>query len=229
MQSPKRVHTALTASLEKKLLENIAIKLPLWITPDLLTLLSLFASLGIGISFIIGPLYKPAYFLAILFFTIHWFGDSLDGTVARIRKKQRPRYGYYIDHILDSISLFIILGSITISSITETAIWMWVLAGAVLIFIHGFLLASISKEFRLSFGWLGPTEGRILGIVLCLVIYFFGSPLLYELSYLNITVKITLMDAMGFFATFIIWSILIWQILTTAIKLHNDDIKKWKD
>ncbi len=224
----KRMHTALTSKFEKQLLEKIAGKLPLWITPDFLTLIALLAALAIGISFVLGPVYRNAYLLAILFFAIHWFGDSLDGTVARVRKKQRPRYGHYIDHMLDSISLFTILGAITLSGLTGTSIWMWVLAGAVLIFIEGFLFSSVSKEFHLSFGMIGPTEGRIFGIILCLILYFFGSPELTKLTYLNTTVNITLMDAIGFFATFVVWSILLWKILTTAYKLHKEDTKNWE-
>src|SRR5215471_11711434 len=95
-----RVHEAMTAGIEKRLLIWIAERLPAWVNSDHLTFLGAVAMLGTGACFWLGG---AALALVIPLLAVNWFGDSLDGTLARVRNRQRPRYGYYVDHVLDAI------------------------------------------------------------------------------------------------------------------------------
>ena len=106
-----RIHGSLLAAAEKRLLIWIARRLPRWINSDHLTVLGAVAMLGAGLSYVVAPKWAGALLVAVLMLAINWFGDSLDGTVARVRHHERPRYGFYVDHVLDAIGiLFLIAG-----------------------------------------------------------------------------------------------------------------------
>src|SRR3989344_9285404 len=109
----ERINLSLTAKAEQAILNFIAPKLPGFITPDSLTLLALIAAIGIGASYFYALQFRILYLAAALLYAVHWLGDSLDGKIARDRKIPRPRYGHYIDHILDSVSVAVILGGLT--------------------------------------------------------------------------------------------------------------------
>src|SRR5436305_15247559 len=99
----KRVHTSLLAAAEKRALIGIAYRLPKWVNSDHLTALGFVALVGAGGAYWAASREPLALLLVIVLLALNWFGDSLDGTVARVRNRQRPRYGFYIDHILDAI------------------------------------------------------------------------------------------------------------------------------
>jgi phosphatidylglycerophosphate synthase len=201
--------------------------MPSWVTPDMLTALAFFAAVGIAICFVAAPYWNFAYLTVAFLFFVHWFGDALDGTIARVRKIERPRYGHYIDHLLDSVSISLILGSLTISAITSTAIWLWALAGFLLIMIHTLLISSVLGEFHLSLGLIGPTEARAAGIFLSLLLFFTGNPILIpELDFWTVSVQITLIDLMGIFVGIAMWSLLIWRTAVTARMLDKMDRKR---
>ena len=222
----KRVQIALSSEIERKILVRLAKLMPSWISPDILTSIAFLAAVGIGISFVSASTWRPAYLIAVLLFVVHWFGDSLDGTLARVRKTERPRYGHYVDHFLDSISIAIILGSLTISALTGTAIWMGVLVGFLLIMIHLLLLASVIHEFHLSFGLFGPTESRFMGILLSIVLFLFGNPIIFEeLRILDVILKVRFLDLVGISAAIAIWSVLIWRFVKTLVLLDKLDRK----
>src|SRR5688500_15136964 len=106
-----RIHGSLLAGAEKRLLVRIAGALPRWINSDHLTALGAIAMLGAGLCYALAPAWPPALGLAVGCLAVNWFGDSLDGTVARVRRHERPRYGFYVDHVLDAVGiLFLILG-----------------------------------------------------------------------------------------------------------------------
>src|SRR5579871_6201099 len=97
----QREHGSFLASSEKKLLIWIARRLPAWVNSDRLTALGFISLVGVGASYCLARRSSSGFIFACIFFVLNWFGDSLDGTLARVRNCQRPRYGYYIDHILD--------------------------------------------------------------------------------------------------------------------------------
>ena len=102
-----RQQTSVLAAAEKRLLIYIARRLPAWVNSDHLTVLGGLGMLGAGASYWLSARYPAALLLVVVFLAINWFGDSLDGTVARVRNCQRPRYGFYVDHILDTIGALV--------------------------------------------------------------------------------------------------------------------------
>lgn len=157
-----REHRSLLAAAEKRLLIAIAARLPRWINSDHLTLLGLLSMPAAGLAFanIADATWgAPALALALL---ANWFGDSLDGTLARVRDRQRPRYGYYVDHVIDLAGTAALLAGMGASGLIEPAIALAVLAAYLLVSAETYLATHSVGVFRLSFGGIGPTELRLL-------------------------------------------------------------------
>jgi len=224
----ERVNLSITAKAEQAILNKLVRLVPRFISPDFMTVLALLAALGIGASYFYAPQYKILYLIAAALYFVHWYGDSLDGKLARYRNKQRPRYGHYIDHMLDSVSVAVILGGLTASAITFTASWLWVVAGFLLLMTHAFLKASATGKFELSLGVVGPTEARLIGIGFSILLFFTGNPRVLELISYGTVYPLTFLDIIGVVAATIIWVMLIVNILSTAKKLDKEDRKKWK-
>ncbi len=162
-QHAAREHTSITASAEKRLLIWIAQRLPPWINSDHLTALGFLSMLGAGLSYWYSAVDKVAGLsLAAVFLVLNWFGDSLDGTVARVRNVQRPRYGFYLDHVLDSIGSAFLITGLGLSDIMSMPIAMALLVTYLLVSIETFLATYALGKFEMSAGFFGPTELRIL-------------------------------------------------------------------
>jgi archaetidylinositol phosphate synthase len=157
-----REHRSLLAAAEKRLLIRIARCLPLWINSDHLTLLALISMVGAGAAFagIRTTAWSAVGFVAAL--AANWFGDSLDGTVARVRNHQRPRYGYYVDHVVDLAGTAALVGGMAASGMMTPTIAIAVLAAYFLVSAESYLATHSVGVFRISFGGVGPTELRIL-------------------------------------------------------------------
>ncbi len=158
-----REHSSLTASAEKRLLIWIAEHLPRAINSDHLTALGFLAMIGAGLSYWYASIDKPiGLSLVAVFLVLNWFGDSLDGTVARVRNLQRPRYGFYLDHVLDSIGSVFLISGLGLGDIMSFPISMALLIGYLLVSIETFLATYALGRFQMSAGFFGPTELRIL-------------------------------------------------------------------
>jgi archaetidylinositol phosphate synthase len=164
-QTARRVNRSLTATLEKRALQWMAERAPKWVTSDELTLLGLAAQVAAGVFYALSRYNRYALLAAIACIALNWLGDSLDGTLARVRNQQRPRYGFYVDHMVD------IFGSAALMCGLGFSGWLhWQTAIAMLI---AFLLLSSESYlatytlscFELSQGIFGPTEIRILLII----------------------------------------------------------------
>ena len=202
MEAPNiiREHASLTYQPEKRALQAIARHLPLWATPDFLTGVGIVGALILGASYLLSKNQPLFLLVAAGGWVIHWFGDSLDGTVARLRKIERPRYGHYLDHFVDSlVTLFIVL-CFAFSGYGRPFIWILVLIGYYLISIHSYLLTAVIGRLKLSYGLLGPTEMRIIFIFFS-VFLFFSNP---EFEILGINFTIADILGIGFFTLFLI-------------------------
>lgn len=157
----KRVTKSFTADWEKRNLPKMARALPAWVTPDHLTGLGLLASVGIGAGFILSYRSPLWLVLSIVSLFLHWVGDSLDGTLARVRKQERERYGYYVDRTADAISTVIICVAFGLSPYVSMASALLLAVGYLLLQIYAEICAYTSRKFPLSFGRMGPTEVRI--------------------------------------------------------------------
>jgi phosphatidylglycerophosphate synthase len=148
-----------TADLEKRLLIWMAKRLPAWINSDHLTSIGAAAMLGAGACFWAGG---DALWLVVPLLGLNWFGDSLDGTLARVRNRQRPRYGYYVDHVLDAIGFAALFGGLVLGRHMAAAIGLSLLAAYYLLLAEIALATHARGVFTISFFKLGPTELRIL-------------------------------------------------------------------
>jgi len=161
-QSAKRVHGSLTADAEKAALIWLAQRTPRWINSDHLTGLGVLAQLLAGASYALARWNRYALLLVIFFLAFNWLGDSLDGTLARVRNQQRPRYGFYVDHMVDSFGSFFLMGGLALSGYMHPAIAIALLIAFLLLSIQSYLATYTMSEFHLSFWRFGPTELRIL-------------------------------------------------------------------
>jgi archaetidylinositol phosphate synthase len=161
-KSAPRQQQSLLASREKKVLLWLAQRMPPSINPDHLTLLGFAAMFLAGLCYYLARS-DPRWLLAVIAcLAVNWFGDSLDGTVARFREKQRPRYGFYVDHIVDAFGTLFLLGGLGLSGYMSGYVAMALILAYYLVSIEVYLATYTIGVFKLSFGWWGPTELRIL-------------------------------------------------------------------
>ena len=157
-----RQHESLFAVPEKRLLIWIAHRLPRAVNSDHLTAIALIAMAGAGAAFAAARLWPPVLWLVVVALLVNWFGDSLDGTLARIRRSERPRYGFYIDHVLDIIGITFLLGGLACSGYMTPLVGLSALVAYLLVSAEAFLATAAHGVFRMSFLWFGPTELRIV-------------------------------------------------------------------
>ena len=157
-----RVLTSLTAPLEKRCLIWLAQRMPSWVNSDHLTALALASMFLAGASYTLASVSPVGLVLVVPCLALNWFGDSLDGTLARVRGHQRPRYGFYVDHIVDAAGTTALLGGLALSGYMSPLIALGLLIGYLLVSIEAFLATHCLGSFTLSFMKLGPTELRIL-------------------------------------------------------------------
>ena len=157
-----RLNTSLLAAAEKRTLVWIAHRLPRAVNSDHLSALGLAGMAGAGAAFAAGGSHRWALALVVVGLAVNWFGDSLDGTVARVRNRQRPRYGYYLDHTLDVLGTFFLFGGLALGGLMSPVIAIGLLAAYYAVMAEVFLATSVRGVFRMSFFGFGPTELRIL-------------------------------------------------------------------
>jgi archaetidylinositol phosphate synthase len=158
----KREQVSLLAPMEKKVLIWLAYRTPGRITSDHLTVLGLLSLLGAGLSYWYSRNSPVGLALATVFLGLNWLGDSLDGTLARIRNRQRPRYGFYVDHIVDAFGTLFLLGGLAFSGYMTPEVTACLLIAYFILSIEVYLSTYTIGAFHLSFWKFSPTELRIL-------------------------------------------------------------------
>src|ERR1700730_5049666 len=161
-ENPTRIHNGLLSTPEKRTLIWMAERTPRWIGSDHLTLLGFLAQFMAGSSYALARWNRHWLLGVIAFLALNWLGDSLDGTLARVRQQQRPRYGFYVDHIIDSFGALALMGGLALSGYMHPYIAIGLLVAFLLLSIQSYLATYTLGEFQLSFWNLGPTELRIL-------------------------------------------------------------------
>jgi len=157
-----RVHHALTAGVEKRILIWLAQRVPAAIGPDHLTGLGFLSQVLAGGAYSLAARDPRALWLVNVFLFLNWLGDSLDGTLARVRQQQRPRYGFYVDHMADTFGALALMGGLAISGYLHWPVAAGMLAGYYILSIESYLATYTIGRFHLSHGLFGPTEIRIL-------------------------------------------------------------------
>ena len=161
-RDPKRIQRSFVAAAEKRALVWLAERTPGWVKPDYLTLLGFGAQVMAGISYALARENRLWLVAVIGFLALNWLGDSLDGTLARVRHRQRPRYGFYVDHMIDSIGGLCLMSGLAFSGYMHPYIAIGLLVAYLLLSIQSYLATYTMGEFQLSFWSFGPTELRIL-------------------------------------------------------------------
>ncbi len=171
-KNAKRIQESATAAVEKHALLWMAARMPARIHSDDLTLLGFASMFLAGASYAFARWNPVGLLLATFFLAVNWFGDSLDGTLARVRNRQRPRYGFYVDHMIDSFGALFLMSGLAISGFVQWKIAAAMLVAFLLLSIETYLATYTLGEFHLSFAKFGPTELRLLLAAGNTVLYF---------------------------------------------------------
>lgn len=216
IKSHVRINDILLGPLERPALQWLAARMPEWMTPDMLTAIGTLGAFVIFSGYVLSHSHRAYLWLASFGFLINWFGDSLDGTLARYRKTERPKYGYFVDHTVDSFNEMIIILGLGLSLYMRFEIAAMILIGYLLMSIFVFISTSVTGEFRISYGMLGPTEVRVIAIALNTLIFFFGNPV-----FIVGNITISIVDFAGAIVALVLISIFIFSSWKVAAKLHR--------
>jgi archaetidylinositol phosphate synthase len=179
----QRAQLSLLAATEKRLLIWLAHRMPAWVNSDHLTLLGFVSLFLAGASYALARSNRLALLAVVVWLATNWFGDSLDGTLARVRNRQRPRYGFYVDHITDAFGTFFLLGGIALSGYMHPLVALGLLIAYFLLSIEVYLATYTIGTFHLSFWKFSPTELRILLAIGNIVLLFRPVVRLFGESY----------------------------------------------
>ncbi len=158
----RRELNGVTAATERRALAWLVARVPAVVTPDHLTTLGLLAMIGAGACYALAGAHTWMLLLVNVFLALNWLGDSLDGTLARHRRRLRPRYGFYLDHVVDAFGALFVLGGLAASGLAHAGLVALLLTTYYLLSIHVYLLTYAAGTFKISFGPLGGTELRLL-------------------------------------------------------------------
>jgi archaetidylinositol phosphate synthase len=173
MATPQRLNTAWLWPLERPALLALAQRMPSWVTPDILTGIG-FAGALITFGGYVLAAREPAWlWLASAGLVVNWFGDSLDGNLARFRKIERPRYGYYLDQAIDLVMQLLLAAGVALSGYIYGELSFLALSVFLMMSALTLLRENISGVFRMAYGGIGPTEMRVMFIILNAAMYFF--------------------------------------------------------
>ena len=169
-----RIQQNLLARSERRLLTWMCGRMPAWVRPDLLTSIGMFGAVIIFAGYVASN-YDPDWlWVAVGGYAVQWFGDSMDGSLARFRSIERPRFGYFIDHSCDGLATLLIMAGIGLSPYVRLDVSLVALTGYLLLAIHAFLAARVLNELKLSYVAFGPTELRLVLIAMTLAMWTLG-------------------------------------------------------
>jgi archaetidylinositol phosphate synthase len=202
-----RVNEALTASMERRALIWMAARAPRWVSPDKLTALGFGAQIGAGVCYVLSR-YDRRMLIAVIFcIVLNWLGDSLDGTLARVRQQQRPRYGFYVDHMVDVLGSVALMCGLGLSGLVHWPVAIAMLIGFLVLSSECYLATYTLSQFKMSQGLFGPTEIRILLIIGNLALLHNPYSILFRHRYLLFDVG-GVIAAIGMFVMVMVTTVL---------------------
>lgn len=169
-ENSKRIQSSLLNAVEKKALVWLAERQPKWVDSDMLTYVGHVGAAVVAMGFVLANINVNFLWISILGFVINWYGDSLDGTLARVRKQQRPIYGFYIDHTTDAINEVLMFMGAGLSPFMHFNLACVALVIYLMLTLNVAMNAHLKGEFRLTYAKLGPTELRLICILACLLL-----------------------------------------------------------
>ena len=211
-----RVNEALTASLEKHVLVWMAERAPQWVTSDGLTLLGFIAQVAAGAFYGLARWDRRALVLVIVCIALNWLGDSMDGTLARVRGQQRPRYGFYVDHRVDVLGAAALMGGLGCSGLVHWQVAIAMLVTFLLLSSESYLATYTLGRFEMSQGIFGPTEIRLLLIVGSIALL--RSPWATVLGH-----RLLLFDLGGSIAMLCMFGMVVWLTGKHTLQLYREE------
>jgi phosphatidylglycerophosphate synthase len=170
-----RINNIFLGPLERPVLRWLAVRMPAWVTPDTCTAIGMMGAVLTAVSYGLSNISAGFLWLASLGFIINWFGDSMDGTLARYRRTERPLYGYFVDHTTDVVCQMLILLGLGLTPYVSFNVACLALIAYLLLSALVYLRTYVAGEFKISYGGWGPTESRVVAVLLNTVIYFWGA------------------------------------------------------
>ncbi|MBA3942154.1 MAG: CDP-alcohol phosphatidyltransferase [Sphingopyxis sp.] len=204
-----RIQQNILARGERRVLNWICPRLPAWVTPDQLTTLGFLGACMVAAGYMLSWIDSEWLGLSLAGYVVNWFGDSLDGSLARWRKIERPSYGYFVDHSVDGIATFLMVGSIGLSPYIRFDVALLGVIGYLLLSIHTFLAAKVVGEFRLSYMAGGPTELRLMLMGMTALMPVVGSA---DIGKTNLSS----FDVFGLVVSSVLFTIFVVQSFATA-------------
>ena len=217
-----RIQTSILNGVEKKALIFLADRQPRWMTSNILTGIGTFGAIVISLGYILSQININYLWLSSLGFVINWYGDSLDGTLARVRNKQRPIFGYYIDHTVDIINELLIFLGLGLSGLICFDLSLFILIVYMMLTLNVSINAHLKKEFKLTYAKLGPTEFRVLAIIFNTVCIYCPaiSDSVMEISMFGKDIVLGSLDIAG---VFVLLVLIIMYIVTVLNDIQDYD------
>lgn len=215
-KNAERQQLSILTPLEKLTLRWLAERMPAWVNSDHLTLLGFAGMILTGASYYLAQFNSLFLVAAIVCLAVNWFGDSLDGTLARVRNRQRPRYGFYVDHIVDAFGISFVVAGLGLSGYMSPGVAMAFLIAYFLMNIEIYLATYTLGIFKLSYGVMGPTELRVIVCIGNLVLLTKKNVRIGENYYL-------LCDVSGVVAIIVLVSIAIVSSIKNTKRLYNEE------
>lgn len=215
-----RIQNSILNKMEKKALVCLATKLPKWVTSDHLTWLGFFGAIISAGGYFLSNWNVGFLWLSSLGFVVNWFGDSLDGTLARVRNAQRPIYGFYIDHNIDGLTVLIFCAGVGLSPFISFSVAMLILSGYYLLSISTYINTYLKGEFKISYSGFGPTEFRLIAILINTLFIYLptnNSPI----SIMGFPIK--LFDILGIVIALVLFIIFILSFFSEKAKYGKID------
>lgn len=213
-----RVNDILLGPWERPVLRWLCIHMPQWVSSDLLTAIGFFGGIIIAASYWLTNVDKNFLWLVDVGFAVNWFGDSLDGSLARYRKVERFKYGYFVDHIVDTLTQTMICLGLGLSPFISFPYALLALVGYLQLGILSYVQAAVTGVFKLSYGKIGPTEIRFILVGVNAVFYFAKNPLV-QLPWMTLS----LFDLIALVIVVVLFVYFIFFALMQAVELHKQD------
>lgn len=222
IETSVRIQTSILNGVEKKASIFLADRQPRWMTSNILTGIGTFGAIVISLGYILSQININYLWLSSLGFVINWYGDSLDGTLARVRNKQRPIFGYYIDHTVDIINELLIFLGLGLSGLICFDLSLFILIVYMMLTLNVSINAHLKKEFKLTYAKLGPTEFRVLAIIFNTVCIYCPaiSDSVMEISMFGKDIVLGSLDIAG---VFVLLVLIIMYIVTVLNDIKDYD------
>lgn len=220
-----RIQTSVLNGLEKRILVWLADRQPKWMTSDILTVIGTLGAVIIAAGYILSARNINYLWLSSFGFLVNWYGDSLDGTLARVRKRQRPVYGYYLDHTVDAINEVIMFVGAGLSGLVHFELTLLILVVYLMLTINVSVNAHLKKEFKLTYAKMGPTEFRIIVVIINTILIYI-TPIRdfsAELAVSGSTVVLSALDICCIFILAVLSAMYIVTVIKDARQYSKDD------